>query len=66
MGVSYFVGAAAASANMSEDHVTRFIVANLAFLCHKRAPDRPAEQGLPWRSLRVLSATGKTLAFSTL
>jgi hypothetical protein len=52
---------------MSEDHVMRFIVANLPFLCHKADLHRPADQGLPWRCfLRVLSASGKTLAFSTL
>jgi hypothetical protein len=39
-------GAWADAANQT---VPRFIVANLAWLCHKRKLHRPADQGLPCR-----------------
>jgi hypothetical protein len=60
--LSCFIGGhALASGNMSEVCGMRFIVANSRFLCHKPAPDRPADQGLPWRyTLLVLSILEKS------
>jgi hypothetical protein len=40
----------------------RFIVAILLQLCHKRAFDRPADQGLPWRSFVPVPAFSENLS----
>jgi hypothetical protein len=58
--------AAMASGTLSDHVVPRFIVANLATLCHKRKLHRPADQGLPWRCPCWMFRLGNSQAFSTL
>jgi large subunit ribosomal protein L35 len=47
-----------ARTHTSDEAVRRFVVANLAWLCHKRSLHRPADQGLPWQCPCWLSHFG--------
>src|ERR1700730_17269882 len=53
-------------ADAANQRVPRFIVANLAWLCHKRKLHRPADQGLPCRCPCWLFRLRNNLALSTL
>jgi hypothetical protein len=55
-----------ASGDLSNHMVPGFIVANPAWLCHKRKLHRPADRGLPWRCPCWLFHLRNNLALSTL